>query len=725
MLRAKRPLKWLLFLGSFIAFAYFNQGGGWNQNGRFAMVRALVEQGTFSIDNYLIYIRAESDPGNRLKRIPTRNGEYETDGEKNILLWASKTRHLMPVSGVLEGAVAAIDPGLGAIDIQDHYKTAVRILVSKQTQIQSAYVDHLSLEKVGVGQTVNVLCALTASGDVAAKTITVVNTDDDQRRAYRELGSVAATGDLAFYRGHFYPNKAPGTSLLAVPGYWIVFHFEKSLGLDPDNWWTLTLNAWLTSVLSVGILSALGVVVFYKLAFAFSGGRAQLSFLATCAFAFGTMFFPNATLLFEHNIIGVALLGSFYLLYRAKVTAVAERAGAQKSVSIYCFLGGLFAGVAAITNYIAVGAVLFLAAYGLYWIKRRTFFPWYALGLLGPFLLICAYNAVCFGIPFTTNYQYQNPDFIDQGQSFLSVFTSPHLDVLLIILFSPYRGLFFTAPVLLITITALGSWVRGNRLRAESLLITGIFTFFLLVNISFNGWDGGDVAVARYLGPAIPILSLGLVHGFGRFFKITWALAAVSVAFMTLITVVDPLPPTGTGTAVVLDKPQWQYNPVFDYELPVFLTGQPLPLLRQQELQVLRCYDRHLSDQGSTKDARRTELQRVRNSIDEKIAAGQPAPLLITRSDDGQYLIGDSDLSVPVGPVSVHTYSYSGGSASGNLGGVGWTQARRNSFNVGEFLFPESRWSLLPLLMVEIFLGYIALASARQLDQTKSKSDRG
>ena len=35
----------------FVAYAYFYQAGGWNQNSRFALVRAIVEQGTFRIDD--------------------------------------------------------------------------------------------------------------------------------------------------------------------------------------------------------------------------------------------------------------------------------------------------------------------------------------------------------------------------------------------------------------------------------------------------------------------------------------------------------------------------------------------------------------------------------------------------------------------------------------------------------------------------------------------------
>src|ERR1700693_6077895 len=42
----------LLFSVIFFSYAYFYEGGGWNQNSRLDMVRAIVEQGTLRIDAY-------------------------------------------------------------------------------------------------------------------------------------------------------------------------------------------------------------------------------------------------------------------------------------------------------------------------------------------------------------------------------------------------------------------------------------------------------------------------------------------------------------------------------------------------------------------------------------------------------------------------------------------------------------------------------------------------
>ena len=50
--RAHWKLASLLGLASFLSFAYFYEGGGWNQNSRFDLLRAIVEHHTLTIDAY-------------------------------------------------------------------------------------------------------------------------------------------------------------------------------------------------------------------------------------------------------------------------------------------------------------------------------------------------------------------------------------------------------------------------------------------------------------------------------------------------------------------------------------------------------------------------------------------------------------------------------------------------------------------------------------------------
>src|SRR5579863_7045447 len=47
-----RKAAWLLGFVIFFSFIYFYEGGGWNQNSRFDLLRAIVERHTLQIDAY-------------------------------------------------------------------------------------------------------------------------------------------------------------------------------------------------------------------------------------------------------------------------------------------------------------------------------------------------------------------------------------------------------------------------------------------------------------------------------------------------------------------------------------------------------------------------------------------------------------------------------------------------------------------------------------------------
>ncbi len=646
-----RRLARLIFVAAFLAFGFFHQGGGWNPNARFAMVRAIVEQGKFSIDSYLIYTHAQPDPSTELRRVPVRDGEFTIGGQTKILVWIDPHSRPVPVRGDLDG-------------------------------------------------------------------------HDSRQINFSDLRATAVTGDVAYFQGHFHPNKAPGTSFIAIPAYWFIYHFERIIGANPDDWWTLTLNAWLTGAFSVGLLSALGVLLCYRLALAFSGGRRVASVMTALAFAFGTMFFVHATSLYEHNVVAVGLIASFYLLYRVK-TDLGRGSAVGSFTDIraewYLFLSGLCAGYAAITNYIVAVVVIILGVYLLFGVRKKIGWLWFGLGLLGPFLLICAYNVACFGTPFTTNYRYQNPFFRSGNNAFLDVLVWPRWDILLTILFSPFRGLFFTSPILLLGPVGLVWLFQHKCYRDEAWLLSAIFGIFILFNTSFNGWDGGWGVVPRYLGPAVPFLALGVVSGFIRFFKISCLLAALSIGMMLLTTAVDPQAPCDVNATSVLGKQAWQLNPLTAYELPIFLTRHPGPLIRIQEEQVLHYYDSELARKGTGPELRQNEVQKLRQYIDEQIATSSAAPLVLNptgQNDGAEYSIDYSPLSAIATPVSVNPGGIYGGWVDGAFGGPGSPQARWNSFNVGEFLFPESQWSLFPLLLVDGVLVWLALRIAGEIDRS-------
>jgi|KBSSwiStaDraftv2_1062776.scaffolds.fasta_scaffold13327_3 hypothetical protein len=563
-----RRLETALFAAVLLAYAWFHQGGGWSQNGRYAMVRAIVEERTVAIDDFLIY-RPAALPG-ELERVPVRRGVVERDGRRVALSWERGLR----VTGEPE-------PDPSSVPVRQ----------------------------------------------------------------------VAVSGDLVFSRGRFHPNKAPGTAFLAVPGY-AALHL---LGVEGDSPKALAIGAWLTGVFSVGLLAALAVVVFHRLARDLWPDQPGAALLATATFAFGTMYFPYATMLFEHDVVAACLLLATYAIRRSRAHAG------------WAILAGACAGWAAITNYVTAAVVIMLA---LYVRRDRRAVAAYAAGVSGPFLLICAYNVACFGTPFTTNYAAQNPLFQTPGL-WLGVFAAPDPGVLVAATFSPFRGLFVSSPVLLLAVFGLGWMLRERATRREGWLSVAIVAFYLLFTMSFNAWQGGNGVGPRYLVPAVPFLCLALPPVFARLPKLSAVLAAASIAIFFLVTAVDPQP----SVVDVPGRAMWKENPLTEYVLPLFVSGRAEPLI----------------DAVVQATARRSgeDPRALRERVDRGDIPGLPLALL------------RGPVSVnPIGMYEAWFYTdYPPGSP----------EANGNSFNAGEAVFPGSRLSLLPLLVLEaIAFGWIS-----------------
>ena len=385
-----------------------------------------------------------------------------------------------------------------------------------------------------------------------------------------EPGAIASSGDLSFHDGHFHPAKAPGGSFLAVPAYAAVRAVGRIAGADPDDWWTLTLGAWLTSVFSVGLLAAASVVLLFRLAMRLSGGRATASTLAALTFAFGTPFFPYATMLYEHAAIAFFLLLGLH--------APAGRAGATRGGRLH------------LSTRVRSGSHGRLRR-GLELRHGRGRPPAPrvpprdgsgARARGSPTCSACSVPSSCSapttsppsGLPFTTNYAFEDPQFLEKGEAFLGVFQVPDLSVILQATVSPFRGVFLAAPALLLGVAGLVTWFRSGRMRAEWVLVVSVVGFFLAFLTTFNGWHGGWGASPRYLVPALPFLALPAVLLFARAPVASSAVAAVSIALNLLVVAVDPQAPVGlTPMARIDGLPTWRHSPVTLYEWPLFSHG--------------------------------------------------------------------------------------------------------------------------------------------------------
>ncbi len=350
------------------------------------------------------------------------------------------------------------------------------------------------------------------------------------------------TGDKVYYRGHYYSDKAPGLSLLAVPGYL----FFKRAGVTSEQY----MRYWLT-LLTVGLPSALGAVVFFKLTGIFSGPGERTRLLVALAYSLGTLALPFSGIFYGHQTAAVLALASFYILVRLKRSSGLEN-------PFLLFGGGFLAGYAFLCDFPAGIIMALLALYAAFSLRRKPGLAAWLLGAALPVGFLLYYNYVCFGSPFTSSYALHQT--YDHAAGLLGI-TLPRFEALWGITFSPYRGLFYQAPVLLFAFPGFYLFARDRETRPEfAVCLLAVLGFFFF-NAGYQYWDGVGSAGARFMIPALPFLALALVRPARRWPLRFAVLAAVSFVFMLVMTATEP-------------RAEWKVrNPLFYFNFFLFLRG--------------------------------------------------------------------------------------------------------------------------------------------------------
>lgn len=322
------------------------------------------------------------------------------------------------------------------------------------------------------------------------------------------------TGDVSRYGGHVYANKAPGLSWLAAIPYAALRAFES----NPDDPAILTLNHYAATLLCVALPGALIPMLLYLVARG-RGIDARWAALVALSTALGTELFPYATFFILHVTSGFLMLVALVLPRRA--------------------LAGFAAGLATAINYLCAPAILFAFAG-----PRRLRF---LAGAAVPVAAVAVYQKICFGSFFKLSVGAEDARFLSPHALF-GIINPPSPEALIGITLSPYRGLFFFAPLLIMAIVGLFLW-RGER--KELIAIVAVSLVFFAFNITFNGWEGGFGIGARYLVPLIPLWGVALLYARPRWLVI--ALALLSFAINFTAAAVDPQP------SATIPRPLTQY----------------------------------------------------------------------------------------------------------------------------------------------------------------------
>lgn len=386
------------------------------------------------------------------------------------------------------------------------------------------------------------------------------------------------TGDYAFYQGHYYSDKAPGTAFLGVPAY-AVFKvatrpfleqliqriqysvaFEATLdesgsGLLSDKVRFAIVQYWL-SLICVSAPSAMLGVILYR----FLGHLTSVEFHRigiTLAYGLGTLAFPYSGLFIGHQLAAALLFTAFYLLFTI---------GQRETAARILFIAGLLLGYATITEYEAgiIAAIVFL--YGWHKLTYKPQVLYIVTGGLLPGLLAMAYNFAIFKtvLPVAYKYSVLFPEHFSTG---LLGFSYPRLEAIWGMSFSSFRGLFTLFPVLLLSIPGMAIWLSQRRFRTEAYVVLGSVTLYFLAIASSEVWFGGHAVGPRYLSVMIPFMvapiAFFLNHNYGK--------AWLSPLFSGMALLSIGL--TWTLTISGQQFPGYTYNPLFEYALPRLQEG--------------------------------------------------------------------------------------------------------------------------------------------------------
>jgi len=275
------------------------------------------------------------------------------------------------------------------------------------------------------------------------------------------------TGDKAFFAGHWYSDKAPGTALLGVP----IFVVQRLTGDlagsgEPQDVTAVQGLAFVES----GIATALLVLLLVRLLAPLVGEGWAL--LIGAAYGLGSIAFPFATMFFGHAASTAALFAAFSVLHRWRAD------GGRWLPAI----AGLLSGLAVL---IEIPTVIGVAVLGLYalWIDRRGVLA-FVLGGLPMALVFGAYNWASFGGPLNLGYMNLLPGSFASGMSegILGV-GWPKAETAGDLLLGP-RGLVRLAPWFVAVPAGLAA-LRDRRARAEVVVCGAIVVLFVLYNAGY------------------------------------------------------------------------------------------------------------------------------------------------------------------------------------------------------------------------------------------------
>jgi hypothetical protein len=329
------------------------------------------------------------------------------------------------------------------------------------------------------------------------------------------------TADRSYYQGHYYSDKAIGSSLVGA-AVWTPVRSLLRLARVPIEPQMFT---FLATVLGVSLVCALVAPVVFAFVTTLAGPRTAA--LVTAVIVFGTPIFKYSTGYYGHVQAGLLYFAAFALWFNAR---------RRRYLSAWtAFASGLLLGYMVVTEYPTAVLALVLGGYMLVVLRDlgiAAAWRLYAATAVGIALAITPlayYNLHVYGNLWTTGYQHHaTPEFEAAHAQGLSGIGWPDPIVLFASTFHPLMGLFWQSPVLVLAIVG---WLaaRNPELREASWFSFAAVTTYLVLLSGYYDWSGGTAYTPRHLIPLYPLFAIPLACLPRRWRHVALPLAAISI----------------------------------------------------------------------------------------------------------------------------------------------------------------------------------------------------
>ncbi len=336
------------------------------------------------------------------------------------------------------------------------------------------------------------------------------------------------SGDWSYRDGHYYSNKSPGLSFMALVPFGVTEYLVRYL-LPSDNEQQIHVSAYVSTLFTTVICAAFLCLLIFFVSNHFLGLRRGDCLLVTLFFGCGTLIFSYSTTFYSH------VPAAFFSFLSVVLTMYIkhDNPGRKKSTAVSA---GFSAAIAVLVEPSTVLMLVCILAYLISFKEGRGYVSFFLLGCIPPGIVQGFYNVVCFGSPLSSSYQYANDAVMVRINGRL--FGLPHLRNFIQLLFSSYRGLFISSPVLIMVLPGIIVALKQKKWMAE-VTVSAVISFLVMVLIaSFYAWHGGSAVGPRYLLPSFPFLFYLAIFMFRKYPKTFKTLGMFSCCINLAITLV-------------------------------------------------------------------------------------------------------------------------------------------------------------------------------------------